>query len=245
MRPDELERRLRKQLNALGPAPRAELLHVLILPDYERVGGTRVIRGTRRPHLRRTAARRSEVSMLTEASVNESGPNGCSNTRRRHQWLCGGTNRCRRPWALRRDAERLRRLYPARPQLGSRSRRGSGRRGRYVVRIVATPRITPRVRGEGRPLQPTASRGTRAAPGTPQEAHHRGRQLHGRSWRRRLTGSDCMSGKIGVSKEELAAREEASLAFPGSALLLEEGCNEGEGWGFDRTATDAGPRYFS
>jgi hypothetical protein len=36
MRPDELERRLRARLDALGPAPRAELLHVLILPDFER-----------------------------------------------------------------------------------------------------------------------------------------------------------------------------------------------------------------
>jgi hypothetical protein len=33
---DELERRLRERLDALGPAPRAELLHVLILPDFER-----------------------------------------------------------------------------------------------------------------------------------------------------------------------------------------------------------------
>jgi hypothetical protein len=36
MRPDELERRLRERLDALGPAPRAELLHVLLLPDFER-----------------------------------------------------------------------------------------------------------------------------------------------------------------------------------------------------------------
>ena len=36
MRPDELERRLRGRLDALGPAPRAELLHVLMLPDFER-----------------------------------------------------------------------------------------------------------------------------------------------------------------------------------------------------------------
>jgi hypothetical protein len=36
MRPDELERQLRQRLDALGPAPRAELLHVLILPDFER-----------------------------------------------------------------------------------------------------------------------------------------------------------------------------------------------------------------
>ena len=36
MGPDELERRLRERLDALGPAPRAELLHVLMLPDFER-----------------------------------------------------------------------------------------------------------------------------------------------------------------------------------------------------------------
>jgi hypothetical protein len=32
----ELERRLLAPLDALGPAPRAELLHVLMLPDLER-----------------------------------------------------------------------------------------------------------------------------------------------------------------------------------------------------------------
>jgi hypothetical protein len=36
MRPDQLERRLRARIGALGPAPRAELLHVLMLPDFER-----------------------------------------------------------------------------------------------------------------------------------------------------------------------------------------------------------------
>jgi hypothetical protein len=36
MRPDELERRLRKRLDALSPAPRAELLRVPMLPDLER-----------------------------------------------------------------------------------------------------------------------------------------------------------------------------------------------------------------
>jgi hypothetical protein len=36
MRPDQLERRLREWLDALGPAPCAELLHVLMLPDFER-----------------------------------------------------------------------------------------------------------------------------------------------------------------------------------------------------------------
>jgi hypothetical protein len=32
MRPDQLERRLRARLDALSPSPRAELLHVLMLP---------------------------------------------------------------------------------------------------------------------------------------------------------------------------------------------------------------------
>jgi hypothetical protein len=36
VRPDELERRLGERIAALGPAPRAELLHVLMLPDFER-----------------------------------------------------------------------------------------------------------------------------------------------------------------------------------------------------------------
>jgi hypothetical protein len=36
VRPDELERRLRERLDALGPAPSAELLHVLMLPDFDR-----------------------------------------------------------------------------------------------------------------------------------------------------------------------------------------------------------------
>jgi hypothetical protein len=36
VRPDELERRLQERLEALGPAPRAELLHVLMLPDFDR-----------------------------------------------------------------------------------------------------------------------------------------------------------------------------------------------------------------
>ena len=36
MRPDELERRLREHLDAVGPAPRAELLHALMLPDFDR-----------------------------------------------------------------------------------------------------------------------------------------------------------------------------------------------------------------
>jgi hypothetical protein len=36
VRPDQLERQLRERLDALTPAARAELLHVLMLPDFER-----------------------------------------------------------------------------------------------------------------------------------------------------------------------------------------------------------------
>ena len=38
MGPDELERQLRTRFDALGAAPGAELLHVLTLPDIDRVG---------------------------------------------------------------------------------------------------------------------------------------------------------------------------------------------------------------
>jgi hypothetical protein len=36
MRPDELERRVRPRLDALPAAARAELRHVLMLPDFDR-----------------------------------------------------------------------------------------------------------------------------------------------------------------------------------------------------------------
>ena len=36
MRPDELEHRLWERLDALGSARRAELLHFLMLPDFDR-----------------------------------------------------------------------------------------------------------------------------------------------------------------------------------------------------------------
>jgi hypothetical protein len=35
---EQVERQLRKRLDALGPARRAELLHVLMLPDFDRAG---------------------------------------------------------------------------------------------------------------------------------------------------------------------------------------------------------------
>jgi hypothetical protein len=37
MRPGELEKPLLQRLDAHGPVPRAELLHVLMLQDFERV----------------------------------------------------------------------------------------------------------------------------------------------------------------------------------------------------------------
>lgn len=49
MRPDELERRLQERLDALGPAPRAELLRVLMLPDLERADQIGFYWGTPRP----------------------------------------------------------------------------------------------------------------------------------------------------------------------------------------------------
>jgi hypothetical protein len=39
MRLDEPEKQRQERLDALGPAPRAELLHVLMLPDFERAVG--------------------------------------------------------------------------------------------------------------------------------------------------------------------------------------------------------------
>jgi hypothetical protein len=51
MRPDELEARLRERLEALGPAPRAELLHVLMLPDLDRADRIGEFWAYRRPAL--------------------------------------------------------------------------------------------------------------------------------------------------------------------------------------------------
>jgi hypothetical protein len=64
VRPDELERRLRERLNVLGPAPRAELLHVLMLPDFERVDRIRAYWDN--PGIR-VGARRGPVLAATEA----------------------------------------------------------------------------------------------------------------------------------------------------------------------------------
>jgi hypothetical protein len=57
MSPDELERRLRERLDALGPALRAELLHVLMLPDFERADRIGEFWGYPETHLRRAPDR--------------------------------------------------------------------------------------------------------------------------------------------------------------------------------------------
>jgi len=50
VRPDQLERRLRARLDALGPVPRAELLYILTLPDFDRVGAIQSYWGNPEPH---------------------------------------------------------------------------------------------------------------------------------------------------------------------------------------------------
>ena len=45
MRLDELKKQRQERLDALGPAPRAELLHVLMLPDFERADRIGEFRG--------------------------------------------------------------------------------------------------------------------------------------------------------------------------------------------------------
>lgn len=50
MRPDELERRLRECLDALGPAPRADILHVLRFPDFDRAERIGEFLGSGNPH---------------------------------------------------------------------------------------------------------------------------------------------------------------------------------------------------
>ena len=49
MNPDELELALQQRIDALPPAARAELLHVLTLPDFDRVDAIGSYWGTLRP----------------------------------------------------------------------------------------------------------------------------------------------------------------------------------------------------
>jgi hypothetical protein len=49
VRPDELKARFRDRLDALSPAPRAELLHVFMLPDFDRADRIGEFWGNPRP----------------------------------------------------------------------------------------------------------------------------------------------------------------------------------------------------
>jgi hypothetical protein len=69
MRPDELERRLRACLDALGPAPRAELLHVLMLPDFERADRIGAYWGNPKTRAVRRAADRLRGGQDVEGSA--------------------------------------------------------------------------------------------------------------------------------------------------------------------------------
>jgi hypothetical protein len=69
MRPDELERRLKERLHALSPAPRAELLHVLMLPDFERADRIGEFWGYPESRLRRVADRLRGGSSLRAVLV--------------------------------------------------------------------------------------------------------------------------------------------------------------------------------
>jgi hypothetical protein len=68
VRPDELERPLRERPEALGPAPRAELLHVRMLPDFERIERIGAYGGN--PGIR-VGARRGRVLAATGAILSE------------------------------------------------------------------------------------------------------------------------------------------------------------------------------
>jgi hypothetical protein len=57
MRPDQLVHCLVERLDALGPAPRAELLHVLMLPEFDGADRIGEFYGYPETRLRRTADR--------------------------------------------------------------------------------------------------------------------------------------------------------------------------------------------
>jgi hypothetical protein len=46
---EHVERRLQERLDALGPAPRAELLHILTLPEFDRADRIGEFWGNPRP----------------------------------------------------------------------------------------------------------------------------------------------------------------------------------------------------
>ena len=144
MRPDELERRLRERLDALGPAPRAELLHVLMLPDFERAD--RIGEFWSYPESRTFAEllidceedrtlRAVLVGMLREADVTEgpletsSFPGLAFDGPHRHRWLWSSSVKHRQGWRLTRRPHRHDRIPrfperddPPRPVLSTNKR---------------------------------------------------------------------------------------------------------------------------
>jgi hypothetical protein len=100
VRPDELDSRLRARLDALGPAPRAELLHVLMLPDLE--GAERIGEFWSYPQSRTFAEllidweedrtlRAVLVGMLRESRVNRPSQGSTGSPRRRFRAALGVT----------------------------------------------------------------------------------------------------------------------------------------------------------
>jgi hypothetical protein len=74
MRPDELEQRLQDRLDAFGPAPRAELLHVLMPPDFDRanrIGAYWATQASARSEARPSALRLPRRSFQDEVDDRE------------------------------------------------------------------------------------------------------------------------------------------------------------------------------
>jgi hypothetical protein len=70
MRPVELGRQLWERLDALGPAPRAELLHVLMLPDFDRADRGGSLGCCKKPNAEQRARRsRAKRGGAYEASL--------------------------------------------------------------------------------------------------------------------------------------------------------------------------------
>jgi pimeloyl-ACP methyl ester carboxylesterase len=90
MRPDQLERRLRERLDALGPAPRAELLHV---PDAPRLRARRpdrrVLELPGEPHLRRTSHRLRGGPDAPGGAPGDAARVGTPMDRRHKVWVAG------------------------------------------------------------------------------------------------------------------------------------------------------------
>jgi hypothetical protein len=65
----DLERTLRDRLDAIGPAPRAVLLQVLMMPDHERAGRIGELYGDSRPRRVTAVARQTRAMMTTRTKT--------------------------------------------------------------------------------------------------------------------------------------------------------------------------------